>query len=133
MNRFFKPALSLLLDLKLGNCPIDRRLDPLKTFLTRHCTALKKYLYPECFNKLVNCLWCYILEVCRSHAHFDVCSHTHFDGSVFLIIIILEVKALINLAKMYMYMLITLFYNCLGYRIRDFKVDKTQERSRKES
>ena len=63
MNRFFKPALSLLLDLKLGGCPIDRRLDPLTTFLSRHFTALKKYLYPKCYQQLVDFLWGYILEV----------------------------------------------------------------------
>ena len=63
MNRFFKPALSLLLELKLGNCPISRRLEPLATFLSRHCTALKRYLYPSCFAQLMKFLWTYILEV----------------------------------------------------------------------
>ena len=63
MNKFFKPALSLLLDLKLIDYPIDKRLLPLLTFLERHRLALKKYLYPECFNVAMEYLWGYILQV----------------------------------------------------------------------
>ena len=64
MNKFFKPALSLLLELKLGECGIERRLHPLITFLTRHRSALQKYIYPECFHTLMNYLWNYIVQVC---------------------------------------------------------------------
>ena len=69
MNRFFKPALTLLLELKLGDCPISRRLDPIVTFLTRHCKALKQHLYPECFQILIQILWKLILQV------FVYCDH----------------------------------------------------------
>ena len=63
MNKFFKPALSLLLDLKLIDYPIDKRLLPLLTFLERHRLALQKYLYPECFSVAMEYLWGYILQV----------------------------------------------------------------------
>ncbi|CAI8010058.1 hypothetical protein GBAR_LOCUS6673 [Geodia barretti] len=62
MNTFFKPALSLLLELNLGDTGIERRLHPLITFLTRHRAALRKYIYPECFATLMNYLWSYILQ-----------------------------------------------------------------------
>ena len=64
MNKFFKPALSLLLELRLGDCSIDKRLRPLVTFLGRHRTALKRYIYPECFSKIILLLWKHILQVC---------------------------------------------------------------------
>lgn len=67
MNTFFKPALSLLLELNLGDTGIERRLHPLVTFLTRHRAALRKYIYPECFTTLMNYLWSYILQVSRMH------------------------------------------------------------------
>ena len=63
MNTFFKPALSLLLELNLGEAGIERRLHPLITFLTRHRSALRKYIYPKCFHALMNYLWGYILQV----------------------------------------------------------------------
>lgn len=63
MNKFFKPALSLLLELKLGDCSIERRLDPIITFLKRHFKALEKYLYFDCFKQLMNYLWTFVLEV----------------------------------------------------------------------
>ena len=66
MNTFFKPALSLLLELNLGDTGIERRLHPLITFLTRHRAALRKYIYPECFATLMNYLWSYILQVSRA-------------------------------------------------------------------
>ena len=69
MNKFFKPALSLLLELKLGECGIERRLHPLITFLTRHRSALQKYIYPECFHTLMNYLWNCILQVHSTHTH----------------------------------------------------------------
>ena len=66
MNTFFKPALSLLLELNLGDTGIERRLHPLITFLTRHRAALRKYIYTECFAMLMNYLWSYILQVSRA-------------------------------------------------------------------
>ena len=63
MNKFFKPALSLLLELKLGECSIEKRLYPLTTFLTRHRSALQKYIYPECFATTMKFMWDYILQV----------------------------------------------------------------------
>lgn len=69
MNKFFKPALSLLLELRLGESGIERRLHPLITFLTRHRSALQKYVYPECFHTLMNYLWGFILQVCFDHCH----------------------------------------------------------------
>ena len=67
MNKFFKPALSLLLELKLGECSIEKRLCPLVTFLSRHRHALQKYIYPDCFSRIMQFLWEYILQVsgCR--------------------------------------------------------------------
>ena len=63
MNKFFKPALSLLLDLRLKDCKIDKRLYPLITFLSRHRNALRKYIYPECFNTIMQYLWECIIQV----------------------------------------------------------------------
>ena len=63
LNKFFKPALSLLLELKLVNYPLDKRLLPLITFLERHRLALKKYLYPASFNTTMELLWECILQV----------------------------------------------------------------------
>ena len=63
MNKFFKPALSLLLELKLEECSIEKRLYPLTTFLTRHRSALQKYIYPECFATTMKYMWDYILQV----------------------------------------------------------------------
>jgi len=63
MNKFFKPALSLLLELKLGECSIEKRLYPLTTFLTRHRSALQKYIYPECFATTMKFMLDYILQV----------------------------------------------------------------------
>ena len=63
MNRFFQPALSLLLDLRLPNCNISRRLDPVTSFLQRHRHSLKKYLYPQCFDTLMGMFWAQILKV----------------------------------------------------------------------
>lgn len=71
MNKFFRPALSLLLELKLGECSIERRLHPLITFLTRHRSALQKYIYPKCFHSLMNYLWSCILQV------YFTCLHVH--------------------------------------------------------
>ncbi|XP_019857507.1 PREDICTED: uncharacterized protein LOC109585810 isoform X2 [Amphimedon queenslandica] len=62
MNKFFKPALTLLLDLKLGDCPINRRLNSLVEFLTRHMRALSKHLYPKCYSSLIDLLWQTILQ-----------------------------------------------------------------------
>lgn len=63
MNKFFKPALSLLLELKLGDCSIEKRLYPLITFLARHRSALQKYIYPECFSTVMQYMWSCILQV----------------------------------------------------------------------
>ena len=63
MNNFFGPALSLLMDLKLRDCSIEKRLRPLMTFLKRHRTALQKYIYKECFDTIMEYLWEYILKV----------------------------------------------------------------------
>ncbi len=63
MNKFFKPALSLLLDLRLAACRIEKRLNPLVTFLDRHRTALRKYVYPECFDTIMKYLWECIVQV----------------------------------------------------------------------
>jgi hypothetical protein len=63
INRFFRPALSFLLKLKLKQCPIERRLDPIVTFLHRHITALRSHLYPQCFDMLLELLWKSILKV----------------------------------------------------------------------
>ena len=63
MNKFFKPALSLLLELKLEDCSIQKRLCPLITFLARHRSALQKYIYPECFSTVMQYMWGYILQV----------------------------------------------------------------------
>ena len=63
MNKFFKPALSLLLELKLEDCSIQKRLCPLITFLARHRSALQKYIYPECFSTVMQHMWGYILQV----------------------------------------------------------------------
>jgi hypothetical protein len=62
MNKFFRPALSLLLDLKLGECSIEKRLYPLITFLARHRSALQKYIYPECFNTTMEFMWDCIIQ-----------------------------------------------------------------------
>ena len=63
MNNFFRPALSQLLELKLGDCTIEKRLSPLVTFLDRHRYALQKYIYPDCYSKVMEYLWGYILQV----------------------------------------------------------------------
>lgn len=68
MNMFFKPALSLLLELKLIDYPIDKRLLPLLTFLERHRLALQKYLYPACFSVTMEYLWEYILQDLEAEA-----------------------------------------------------------------
>lgn len=65
MNNFFKPALSLLLELKLVDYPLDKRLLPLVTFLERHRLALAKYLYPATFIVTMELLWGCILQVSK--------------------------------------------------------------------
>ena len=63
MNKFCKRALSELLGLKLGSCPIEKRLKPVVDYLDRHRVALHKYVYPECYKQIMENLWDYLLQV----------------------------------------------------------------------
>ena len=64
-NKFFQPALSLLLKLKLSK-PIARRLDPVVTYLSRHKAAFRRYIYPKCFQELMGHIWTKIVQVPNS-------------------------------------------------------------------
>ena len=64
MNQFIKPAISVLLGLKLPNGTVEKRFAPLLSFVGRHCAAFEKCLYPECFGAVLQCLWKLLVKVC---------------------------------------------------------------------
>ena len=65
MNQFIKPAISLLLGLKLPNGTVEKRFAPLLSFVSRHCVAFEKYLYPDCLGNVLQCLWRLLVKVCH--------------------------------------------------------------------
>ena len=66
MNKFCKVALSELLGLRLADCPIEKRLEPLMDYLERHRVALQKYVYPDCFSAIMEHVWECLLQVSES-------------------------------------------------------------------
>ena len=69
MNQFIRPAISVLLGLKLTNGTVEKRFAPLLSFVGRHCVAFEKYLYPQGFGDVLLCLWNLLVKVCCLSAH----------------------------------------------------------------
>ena len=81
MNKFCKYALSELLRLKLGDCPIEKRLVPMVDYLDRHRMALQKYVYPDCFSAIMKFMWECLLQASQiEYTRAPLCDHTYHAG-----------------------------------------------------
>lgn len=84
MNKFCRVALYELLGLRLNDCPIEKRLQPVVDYLDRHRVALQKYVYPECFSAIMENVWECLLQV-HTAVSLSVSLYTCKDLVVFLI------------------------------------------------
>ncbi|XP_033757308.1 uncharacterized protein LOC117339700 [Pecten maximus] len=62
INLFVCDALHVLLGLKHTNDPIQVCLQPLTQFLQNYFDSLQAWLYPDCFRRVIECIWIFIVQ-----------------------------------------------------------------------
>ncbi|KAH3717045.1 uncharacterized protein LOC127856367 [Dreissena polymorpha] len=62
LNLFVSDALSVLLLLKAPDVPVEAGLSPLTEFLSNYIHALRGWLYKDCFRRVLECLWIFIVQ-----------------------------------------------------------------------
>ncbi|XP_060066524.1 uncharacterized protein LOC132546822 [Ylistrum balloti] len=62
INLFVYDALHVLLGLKYPDDPIHVCLQPLTKFLQNYFDSLQAWLYPDCFRRVTECLWIFIVQ-----------------------------------------------------------------------
>jgi len=63
LNLFVGDALPVLLSLKSASVPIEQGLSPLTDFLANYIEALRGWLYKDSFQRVLECLWIFIVQV----------------------------------------------------------------------
>ena len=63
LNLFVCDALPVLLALKAPNVSLEKGLKPITEFLTSYITQLRNWLYIDCFRRVLECLWIFIVQV----------------------------------------------------------------------
>ncbi|OWF55100.1 uncharacterized protein LOC110465006 [Mizuhopecten yessoensis] len=62
INLFVCDALHVLLGLKHPDDPIHVCLQPLTQFLQNYFDSLQAWLYPDCFRRVTECIWIFIVQ-----------------------------------------------------------------------
>lgn len=62
INLFVCDALHVLLGLKRSDDPIQVCLLPLTQFLQNYFDSLQAWLYPDCFRRVIECIWIFIVQ-----------------------------------------------------------------------